>query len=268
MLRAASRAALRHVAGRGLPGAAAATTRLVVRAGAVRGMASIGVLLDQITNEIPMKEAVQYPDGKEKWTRKAVKLAADGLAAGFLDLGLKPGDTILAWLGKDVVDLHITQFAAAKAGITLAVADENISKDALAKVLKETGAKMLIYADFNGHTDNTAVLESIIPELAEYDDATGWPFRSRSFPNLRFLVHTGFDIIQGVENLKHIFLPMDPMRGPLVTVQAKVDDSTPLYLPIDADGSKGSVMSHADVLKKNAWPVVASVVSKKFVKVG
>jgi hypothetical protein len=41
---------------------------------AVRGMASIGVLLDQVTNEIPMKEAVQYPDGKEKWTRKAVKV--------------------------------------------------------------------------------------------------------------------------------------------------------------------------------------------------
>lgn len=35
----------------------------------------------------------------------ALQLAADGLAAGFLDLGLKPGDTIAAWIPEDDADL-------------------------------------------------------------------------------------------------------------------------------------------------------------------
>ncbi len=34
-----------------------------------------------------------------------LQLAADGLAAGFLDLGLQPGDTIAAWLPVDDADL-------------------------------------------------------------------------------------------------------------------------------------------------------------------
>lgn len=41
---------------------------------AVRSLASVGALLDQITYEIPLKEALQYPKGKEKWTRADVKV--------------------------------------------------------------------------------------------------------------------------------------------------------------------------------------------------
>lgn len=37
-------------------------------------MASVGALLDQITFEIPLKEALQYPKGKEKWTRADIKV--------------------------------------------------------------------------------------------------------------------------------------------------------------------------------------------------
>ncbi len=219
-------------------------------------------------------------------------MAADGLAAGFLDLGLQPGDTIAAWLPTDDVDLvrslsppypfpsslhpptyrnpkqHITQFGAAKAGITLAVLDWNISKEGLEKTLADTNAKALIYAPYRGNTDLTQVLQTLIPELAFYDDASGVPFRSRKFPHLKYLVHTGFDVIEGVENLKHIFLPLEPERSPLPAVQATVKDSTPLYLPVQADGSKGSVLSHADVLSKNAWPVVTGVLQKKLVNVG
>lgn len=94
------------------------------------------------------------------------QLAADGLAAGFLDLGLQPGDTIAAWLPAEDVDLHITQFGAAKAGLTLAVLDESITREGIEKTLTETGAKALIYAPYRGNTDNTALLQQIVPELA------------------------------------------------------------------------------------------------------
>lgn len=59
-----------------------------------------------------------------------------------------------------------------------------------------------------------------------------------------------------------------PPQSPLPAVQAKVSDATPLYLPVQADGSKGSVLSHADVLQKNAWPVVTGVLSKQLIKIG
>jgi len=146
--------------------------------------------------------------------------------------------------------------------------DWNISKEGLEKTLLDTNAKALIYAPQRDDTDLTALLQSLIPELATYDDGTGVPFRSRKFPHLKFLVHTGFDVIQGVENLKHIFLPLEPERSPLPAIQALVSDNTPLFLPVAADGSRGgSVLSHADVLSKQLWPVVSGVLNKKLVNV-
>ena len=83
-----------------------------------------------------------------------------------------------------------------------------------------------------------------------------------------FLIFFFFIVLTtGVENLKHIFLPLEPEHSPIPAIQAKVSDSTPLYLPVEADGSKGSVLSHADVLKKNAWPVVTGVLNKKLIKI-
>lgn len=75
-------------------------------------------------------------------------------------------------------------------------------------------------------------------------------------------------MIEGVENLKHIFLPLEPERSPVTAVQATVSDNTPLFVQVGADGSVGGVLTHADVLKKNAWPVVSAVLGKKLMKVG
>jgi len=36
----------------------------------------------------------------------------------------------------------------------------------------------------------------------------------------------------GVENLKHIFLPLDPEESPLPAIQAKITDSTPLSITV------------------------------------
>lgn len=58
------------------------------------------------------------------------------------------------------------------------------------------------------------------------DDATGVPFHSAKFPALRHLIHTGFDVIEGVENLKHIFLPLEPEQ-----VRMRTRLSTLLLLP-------------------------------------
>jgi hypothetical protein len=57
------------------------------RLSAARGMASIGSLLDQVTHETPLKETLQYPTGKEKWTRADVKVRRPGPSAPMLPEG-------------------------------------------------------------------------------------------------------------------------------------------------------------------------------------
>jgi len=55
----------------------------------------------------------------------------------------------------------------------------------------------LIYDPEAGDRHNSGILSSIMPELKCYDSSFGAPFRSRTVPSMKLLVHTGIDIIEG-----------------------------------------------------------------------
>jgi len=230
----------------------------------------IGSMLDAIVAETPKKEALQYPSGRKKWSRSDIKRASDALAAGLSDGGLKPGDTVVTLLDENDVDLHMMQFTAAKLGLQLAVLDiNNLNSSSLQKVLVECQPVMLLYAPFHGDTDVTKFLYEMIPELPRHNKDCGIPFRSVEYPALKRVVHTGFDDIKGVENMKYIFLPdlsTEDAKHPCTLYQPALTDKTPLCINLKADGSKVDVLSHADVLSKSVWPVVAGVLKKEFIK--
>lgn len=52
-------------------------------------MGGLATKLDEVTAEIPMKEAVRYKKGNLKWTRSDVKKHSEALACGLLELGCK-----------------------------------------------------------------------------------------------------------------------------------------------------------------------------------
>jgi len=230
----------------------------------------IGSMLDAIVAETPKKEALQYPCGRKKWSRSDVKRASDALAAGLSDGGLKPGDTVVTLLDENDVDLHMMQFTAAKLGLQLAVLDiNNLNSSTLEKVMVECEPVMLLYSPFHGDTDVTKFLYELIPELPRHNKDCGIPFRSVQFPALKRVVHTGFDDITGVENMKYIFLPnlsTDDAKHPCVLYQPTLTDKTPLCINLKPDGTKADVLSHADVLSKSVWPVVSGVLKKDFIK--
>ena len=230
----------------------------------------IGTMLDAIVAETPKKEALQYPSGRKKWSRSDIKRASDALAAGLSDGGLKPGDTVVTLLDENDVDLHMMQFTAAKLGLQLATLDiNNLSSSTLEKVMVECQPIMLLYAPFHGDTDVTKFLYDLIPELSRHNKDCGIPFRSVQFPTLKRVVHTGFDDIVGVENMKYIFLPnlsTEDAKHPCTLYQPTLTDKTPLCINLKPDGTKADVLSHADVLSKSVWPVVTGVLKKEFIK--
>lgn len=52
-------------------------------------MGGLATKLDEVTAEIPMKEAVRYKKGNLKWTRSDVKKHSQALSCGLLELGCK-----------------------------------------------------------------------------------------------------------------------------------------------------------------------------------
>lgn len=61
------------------------------RGGTGRFMGGLASKLDEVTAEIPMKEAVRYKKGNLKWTRSDVKKHSEALSCGLLELGCKVG---------------------------------------------------------------------------------------------------------------------------------------------------------------------------------
>lgn len=66
-------------------------------------MGGLAAKLDEVTAEIPMKEAVRYKKGNLKWTRSDVKKHSEALSCGLLELGCK------VRLQRDNLQVHVRE---------------------------------------------------------------------------------------------------------------------------------------------------------------
>ncbi|CAG2064723.1 unnamed protein product, partial [Timema podura] len=79
---------------------------------------TLGQLIEWAAEEYADKEAFVSVYENVRWTFKESKEKADRLAAGFLALGLNPGDVIALW-GFNSSYFYHTSLAAARAGLIL-----------------------------------------------------------------------------------------------------------------------------------------------------
>ena len=79
---------------------------------------TIGVNFDNAAAKWPDREALIVRHQNIRWTYSDLKREVDAAAAGFLGLGLMPGDRIGIWSPNNAEWL-VTQYATAKAGLIL-----------------------------------------------------------------------------------------------------------------------------------------------------
>merc|ERR1719231_531737 len=106
---------------------------------------------------------------------------------------------------------------------------------AIGRILNEHSCKGLVFDPVAGDRYNSDILAETMPELATYDGSFGIPFRSRTVPSLKHIVHTGMEVIPGAVNFKHIMV-YDPMTD-LFSEAPPLD--TPLSVKYDAGAVKG-----------------------------
>lgn len=228
-------------------------------------MGGIAAKLDEVTAELPMKEAVRYKKGNLKWTRSDVKKHSEALACGLLELGCKAGDTIAMWL-PECSEKHVAQLAAARVGMVVAEVDQQLtSPEAIGKVLEECGATVALVDDAG-----IPALTEAIPELRHYKTGSGLPFRSAKLPSLRLCVHTGVDREPSILNYRSVLLYTPPI-SPLDGVNGQIKETTPLYTNFSAGSGgspqKGDTLSHADVVRSAAWPTISAILDKNYIEV-
>lgn len=170
----------------------------------------------------------------------------------------------------------VLQFACSKSGLvlynldpTLAIADTEAAKEALAKALTLTKANVLISQEAGSDVNYVRLCESVIPELRIFDFSEGKPFITPRFPHLRFPIHTGFDQDDkwGMLLLKQFIVPSDNLDDYLRGFT--VDGSTPLLGKLEVDGKgiptgTGKIQTNDEVVKSGALDTFSKILKKEF----
>ena len=131
-----------------------------------------------------------------------VQLEVDQLAAGFLSLGLRPGDRLGIW-SPNTPAWITTQFATAKAGLILVVLNPAYRVAELGYVVRQAGCKALIVAHQFKSSNYVVMLYEMLPELKQ---CTPGSLLAPRFPELKHVI-----LMDGEEDVidrdKHISLP-------------------------------------------------------------
>jgi acyl-CoA synthetase (AMP-forming)/AMP-acid ligase II len=165
----------------------------------------------------------------------------NNVAGGLHLMDLKRGDTVGLWLPNDAETL-ICQIAASKLGV--AVTPLDFTDGSFSPLIKKLGLRGMIFAHKRDDEDRIKVVQGGLPGLAKVEE--GDVFRSKEFPNLRYLIQTGLlKQYAGIENLSLIQWK-DPNPNPLPAIQATVqDDDAAVVLD-------GSTISHKQLNERGA----------------
>jgi fatty-acyl-CoA synthase len=122
-----------------------------------------------------------------RWSWAELRREADALAAGFLALGLKPGERIGVW-SLNRAEWALSQFAAAKAGLILVTVNPAYRLAELEYALNLVGCAALVTATRFKTSDYLGMLNTLAPELA---GATPGALKAAKLPQLRIVIQLG-----------------------------------------------------------------------------
>jgi len=146
---------------------------------------TIGGALDAAIARVPDAPALISCHQDVRWTYKELGRRVDELAAGFVALGLEPGDRVGIW-APNCAEWALTQFATAKAGIILVNINPAYRLSEVEYTLNKVGARALVAAERFKTSDYVGMIETLAPEIV---GASPGAFRSsgNAFPSF-FLV--------------------------------------------------------------------------------
>jgi fatty-acyl-CoA synthase len=128
---------------------------------------TVGVVLEEAAARWGEREALIVRHQNIRWTYRELDEAADRLAAGFLHLGLVPGDRIGIW-APNRYEWVVTQFASAKAGLILVTINPAYRTSELEYALNKVGCKALVLAPSFKTSDYAGMLDQVrsaVPSL-------------------------------------------------------------------------------------------------------
>ena len=127
---------------------------------------TIGQAFDQTVARYPEGEALVVRHQQQRYTWAQLARAVDVHARALLALGLQVGDRLGVW-APNGAEWFISQFASARIGVILVNINPAYRLSELEYVLKQSGCQWLVCAGAFKTSNYHAMLQELIPELAE-----------------------------------------------------------------------------------------------------
>jgi fatty-acyl-CoA synthase len=209
---------------------------------------TVGVHFDRIVERWPDNDALVVVEQGIRWSYAEFKQKVDALAAGFLALGLEPGDRIGIWSPNNA-EWALTQFASAKAGLILVNINPAYRLAEVEYALNKVGCKALVSAAQFKKSDYIGMLQTLAPELA---DAAPGELAAAKLPELKNVIRIGAEVTPGMLNFDEVAprggaaerARLDELAGRL-----QFDDPINIQFTSGTTGfPKGATLTHHNIL--------------------
>lgn len=134
---------------------------------------TIGVLLDQIAQEFPEREALVETFSGRRWTFAELLHDVEALAANLIKAGIARGDRVGVW-SPNSAEWVLVQYATAKIGAILVNVNPAYRTTELDYVIKQSTMRLMISATNFRDTDYAAMLAEINYHDVVFVGSSGW----------------------------------------------------------------------------------------------
>ncbi|MBL9010522.1 MAG: AMP-binding protein, partial [Alphaproteobacteria bacterium] len=209
---------------------------------------TIGAFFDEAAAAHAERLALIVRHQDIRWTYGELKARVDALAAGFVALGLRPGERIGIW-APNCAEWTLTQFATAKAGLILVNINPAYRVSELDYALNKVGCRALVLARAHKTSLYLDMLRDLAPEL---DAARPGALDAARLPHLKTVILIGTEEAPGC----HAFADVVALGGPAEAARlAELADALQFDDPINIQFTsgttgfpKGATLSHHNIL--------------------
>jgi len=145
---------------------------------------TIGQAVDRAENLYGDREGVVDVAQNKRNTFSELRAEINKLAAGLIQLGLRPGDRLGIW-GTNTLEWYVTQFAAAKAGLVLVNINPAYQASELEYCLNKVQVSAIICNESFKTQDYHKMLLSIMPEM---DSCGAGAIVSKQVPSVKHVI--------------------------------------------------------------------------------
>ena len=213
---------------------------------------TIGEALDAAIAREPDAVALISCHQDVRWSYREFGARVNELAAGFVALGLEPGDRVGIW-APNCAEWALTQFATAKAGIILVNINPAYRLSEVEYTLNKVGVRALVAAERFKTSDYVGMIETLAPEIkgASPDELV-----SQKLPHLKSVIKIGGAKRPGWFDFADISaLANKENRDTLARFAAKLDRNDAINIQFTSGTTglpKGATLSHRNILN-NAY---------------